>query len=957
MAEDSRISQLPGPLAQSAVASGDLLPIADVSSSQTKKITVAALVGAGLALVPSGTIDLGLLNQGSTTKIGASGIANSGITAAKLANDSSIAVQTTAPSGDNFEGRGFFNSSTGNLQIFDGSSYQQVVLGASGISDGAITAVKIASGTITTSQITSSGLNTAAYADGSVSAIKIASGTITASQIASGTILGSNISLGTIDTSRIAVGAVAYDRIQAVSATDKLLGRSSVGSGTVEEIACTAAGRALLDDADAAAQRATLGLGNLALASGAWTDGSSFSGTSTGTNTGDQTITLTGDVTGAGSGTFTATIASGVVGSGQIADGAVITAKLGNNAVTADKLEDNSAVVVGSAAPTGSGSFIGQQHINTNTGFEYTWIGNEWQRLHGISEISFSGFTPLVFSGSYPDGFSAVISISGSPQASATFWAGPETGDDAEPTFRAIGATDLPLATSGTVGAMRPGTGLVVSAGVLNHVNVVSGQTINGFTFDSQGHISAATALASSDLPALDAGQITTGTFGTAFITDDAITGEKLADYSTAKIGETTPVADYVGQIFFNPLDKAFYLWDANVWQPIGVTVGEIVFAGTYDASSNEVESVTTAGSAIGLVAGSGLPSAASANSSYYLVVSASGTGTAPAPSSALVPPDLILSDGSAWREIDVSSSYGSQSASSTSFTPSGSISSTNVQAAIEELDGSTLQTSGGTMTGELLIGSAGSLKFEGSTDNGFETTFAVVDPTADRTITFPNETGTVITTAGSGVVTSAMIADGAIVNADINESAAIAGSKIDPSFGNQDIKTNGQVYLGQDTELTPGLGNTTVGHTIRPAGQAHHSTNDSTTQSLNRNADGSVCSMRRSGSQVGSISVTTTATAYNTSSDYRLKENIEPITDAIARLSELKPCRFNFIAAPGQTVDGFLAHEVQEVVPEAVVGEKNGEDYQQMDAAKLVPLLTAALLELTQRVAVLEGS
>lgn len=105
----------------------------------------------------------------------------------------------------------------------------------------------------------------------------------------------------------IANDAVTYAKIQNVSATDKLLGRSSSGAGDVEEIACTAAGRALIDDADAAAQRTTLGLGTLATQSG------TFSGTSSGTNTGDQTITLTGDVTGSGTGSFAATIANSAV--------------------------------------------------------------------------------------------------------------------------------------------------------------------------------------------------------------------------------------------------------------------------------------------------------------------------------------------------------------------------------------------------------------------------------------------------------------------------------------------------------------------------------------------------------------------------------------------------------------------------------------------------------------------
>jgi hypothetical protein len=105
-------------------------------------------------------------------------------------------------------------------------------------------------------------------------------------------------------------------------------------------------------------------------------------------------------------------------------------------------------------------------------------------------------------------------------------------------------------------------------------------------------------------------------------------------------------------------------------------------------------------------------------------------------------------------------------------------------------------------------------------------------------------------------------------------------------------------------------------------------------------------------GTYVGSINVTSSATAYNTSSDYRLKENVVPLTGAINRLNDLQVHRFNFIADPDKTVDGFLAHEAQAVVPECVTGAKDEVDedgnpvYQGIDQSKLVPLLTAALQE-----------
>ena len=112
----------------------------------------------------------------------------------------------------------------------------------------------------------------------------------------------------------------------------------------------------------------------------------------------------------------------------------------------------------------------------------------------------------------------------------------------------------------------------------------------------------------------------------------------------------------------------------------------------------------------------------------------------------------------------------------------------------------------------------------------------------------------------------------------------------------------------------------------------------------------------------VGSISTNGSATAFNTSSDYRLKENVVEMTGALDRVDALKPSRFNFIADPEKTVDGFIAHEVQAIVPEAVTGEKDAVDeegnpiYQGIDQSKIVPLLVGAIKELSAKVAALES-
>ena len=126
--------------------------------------------------------------------------------------------------------------------------------------------------------------------------------------------------------------------------------------------------------------------------------------------------------------------------------------------------------------------------------------------------------------------------------------------------------------------------------------------------------------------------------------------------------------------------------------------------------------------------------------------------------------------------------------------------------------------------------------------------------------------------------------------------------------------------------------------------------------------ANGGYFSFYVAGSVVGTITTNGSATAYNTSSDYRLKENVEPLTGAADRVLALKPSRFNFIADPDKVVDGFIAHEAQAVVPEAVTGEKDAVDadgkpqYQGIDQSKLVPLLTAALQEALKRIEALEA-
>lgn len=130
----------------------------------------------------------------------------------------------------------------------------------------------------------------------------------------------------------------------------------------------------------------------------------------------------------------------------------------------------------------------------------------------------------------------------------------------------------------------------------------------------------------------------------------------------------------------------------------------------------------------------------------------------------------------------------------------------------------------------------------------------------------------------------------------------------------------------------------------------------------VNRQADnGDAIRFRRANADVGSISVNTTNTAYNTSSDYRLKHDIVPMAGALAKVAALKPVAYKW-NVDGSAGEGFIAHELAKVCPGAVTGEKDAVDadgnpvYQGIDTSFLVATLTAAIQEQQALIAALQA-
>ena len=174
-------------------------------------------------------------------------------------------------------------------------------------------------------------------------------------------------------------------------------------------------------------------------------------------------------------------------------------------------------------------------------------------------------------------------------------------------------------------------------------------------------------------------------------------------------------------------------------------------------------------------------------------------------------------------------------------------------------------------------------------------------------------------------------------------------------------ITSGGTVLVGT-TDTSP-FNNTSAAGLSLSTGDIQIASSSSESLYLNRiGSDGRAVSIRKGGSFIGGIDVSTSQVTYNQTSDHRLKENVSYSWDATARLKKLKPARFNYIVDADNTVDGFLAHEVSEACPQAITGEKDAVDSdgnidpQCIDHSKLVPLLCKTILELEARITALEA-
>lgn len=262
-----------------------------------------------------------------------------------------------------------------------------------------------------------------------------------------------------------------------------------------------------------------------------------------------------------------------------------------------------------------------------------------------------------------------------------------------------------------------------------------------------------------------------------------------------------------------------------------------------------------------------------------------------------------------------------------------------------------TLSNSAGTangvayLNGSKVLTTGSALVFDGA-NLGIGTTSPSDTIGYGRALDIQSTTGAAIYLRDSDNPTTQYAAIAFDGNASVNNLNIINSSSTGPirlfTNGAERFRMNASgaaFFSGNYTVDYPGSNNTSTGIYLESAGQLCVSRDNTVAGRFNRNSsDGILVSFARQGTEVGSVQITTTATSYVTSSDYRLKENIAPMTGALAKVALLKPVTYKW-KSNGLDGQGFIAHELQAVVPDCVLGEKDGT---QMQPYEITPAVNA---------------
>jgi len=664
---DLQITQLPA-IASGSVAATDPLALADVSASETKKVTVKDLVARGVAVIDAATIPATALSYPLTagqivtatladSAVTTAKIANLNVTAAKIANDTITATQIAA-------------NAIGSSELADSS------VDTAAIVDANVTTAKLAANAVTTAKITDANVTYAKLnlSDGDIPGAKLTSQSVTGTQIADNAISSSEIADGAVSTAKLANNAVTAakitnDTITATQIAANAIGASELADNAVDAgaLASNAVTTAKILNANVTREKiADLAITNAKIADNTITATQIHSNAVGASELADNAVDTAAIATSA---VTDAKIATGIAGT-KITDGTITAAKLNtsnldrslnvsggnlgiNNAVSGGASERNgitynseglitaTAALVASDLPEATTSAIGAVSVPTAGGLSVTNLG-AISITNNVTAATISGIT-----------YNAQGLITATT---------------------ALVANDLPAATTSAIGGVsvpNASAPLTVDGnGVLSLADSgIAAGTYEKITVNAQGIVTAGADLDAADIPDLDAAKITTGQFVTARIADNAITMDQVGNNAISFIQEAQPaITDLpTGVYWLQESTGQLRIFNGNSWFSVGfgrLAEENLRFCGTFNASNGLIVTLTTFGTSAGFSAGNAIPAGTAAITGCYFVCVVAGNGTAVVPSTSFDAGDWALCMGlNDWDRIDTLSGPGSVSA------------------------------------------------------------------------------------------------------------------------------------------------------------------------------------------------------------------------------------------------------------------------------------------------------
>ena len=665
----------------------------DDGSIPGAKIVVNSLTADQIAAGAIGSSEL------STGAVDTNALSNSSVTQDKLATDSVTADAV----GDGEIG----TDQLANLSI----TYAKT-----NFSDGDIAGAKIATDSLTATQIAPNAIGSSELANGACDTEAIKDSAVTADKISSNSISDSKIVTEGLGTNAIANGAITYDK---TNFTDGSIPGAKITSNsiTATQIAANAVGSSELNDLSvdtAALQNGSVTAAKLA------SDSVSSSNIINGTiQTGDLSNELITEDKLATDSVSTpklqndavtpdklqnnlpaSILATGSITSLYLADEACTTAKIDDSAITTEKLAsssvtdlkilnvDGSKLVPDSVeaskfdpAAFSDGIVLDGTVRHSNQITAATASGISWDAQgHIIGSVDLDADDMPIATDSQlgaiivPAGSGLTVNAQGEIDHRTLIDAGLMSGITYDEhghitATRALISSDLPPATNTVIGAVSVPTAdsnpLVVNgAGALTHSeSVITPGVYASLEVDQYGHaISGSGVLTPGQVPGLDASQITTGEFDTAFIADNAITLAKLADYSISFIQEAEPSVNiqdlHIGVLWLQPSTAQLRMYDGNVWSPIGfgrLSQDNLRFCGTINAETGLITTLNDRGREAGFEVGEAPPTATDALGGAYLLVEVAGSSISVVPDTAFDAGDwcLCVNATEGWIRID----------------------------------------------------------------------------------------------------------------------------------------------------------------------------------------------------------------------------------------------------------------------------------------------------------------